>query len=470
MKSLKWYQHLWERKLNEQTHKGEPEQGWLAIKDLLDHRMPVAPESEVPLDSSVAAKSIAAKLATWLSYILPAAAMIYGAVYLINIDRTKESKNVKTKNRSEHRFGIGNSAMDSLKNGNEGSKGGYDSLKIKDDSLKIKDNSVKLVDYGFKAIDYYSKAKKINKTKQAKDAKKSTVSTAAAYVTNRPVLTSIHIVSKDIYVQNSVPLLSGRIVQNRRFEYLDTSSLMPLPIFRSFKKNNSLNLNSKVFSVKRIKPIPAIKVTRRKTKGKHQNLKDEIDVSSNSYGIGVGGNINKNTTFYIGAFGTKKISKRISATAAVLMHSAKSFKGRYNHASYFRPDSNPAFTFSDSRKLKVLEIPLTINYLVTKRIRVSVGPVISFPIKQSGVKLGPITLPRDTIFHGKEVSSIIQTTRSNKMNYGFKAGIGIEIKAIEMSLHYQKLTPYEFKNSLGINRFSNSTLQLGISYKFGTKP
>lgn len=463
MKSLKWYQHLWERKLNEQTLKDEPEKGWLAMKDLLDHRLPVAPESEVPLDSSVAAKSIAAKLATWLSYILPAAAMIYGAVYLINIDRIKESKNVKTKNRSEHGFGIGNSAMDSLKNGNESLKGG-------NHSLKLEDSSVKLVDYGFKAIDYGSKAKKINKTKQAKDAKKSAVSTAAASITNRPVLTSIQIVSKDIYVQNSVPLLSGRVGQSRRFEYLDTSSLMPLPIARSFKKNNSLNLKSKVLSVKRLKPISAIKATRRKTKGKHQNLRDETDVSSNSYGIGVGGNINKNTTFYIGAFGAKKISKRISATSALLMHSAKNFKGRYNHASYFRPDSNPAFTFSDSRRLTVLEIPLTINYHVTKRLKVSVGPVISFPIKQSGVKLGPITLPRDTIFHGKEVSNIIQTTRSNKMNYGFKAGIGIEIKAIELNLYYQKLTPYEFKNSLGINRFSNSTLQLGISYKFGTKP
>ncbi|MBB6239819.1 hypothetical protein HDC90_004481 [Pedobacter sp. AK013] len=216
--------------------------------------------------------------------------------------------------------------------------------------------------------------------------------------------------------------------------------------------------------VKNIK-LPKIKTTKIKQEG-------EIIEPTYSYGVTTGMNVQKgNSSFYAGIFGTYMLSKKWKLAVGVNVNSYQKIIGEFTHPSYYRPDSVPPFTIAATRKVITVDIPLTAAYRLSKNISVKAGPVISFVGKQSEMvaRLNPIANPRDTLYHSKQIDSIlvnIGNTVNNKINIGFTGGISIHIKQFDINGSYQWLTPYKVSNSLGTFKQTNRAFRIGIGYRF----
>jgi hypothetical protein len=390
MKSSAWYQKLWERKLNELPHTGEDDKAWLEMKVLLDEQMPTDASNVEPSKRITTTKSVAAKVGTWLSYILPAAAMIYGATFLYDIENFNRPGTKPSKIKKVQIIKV-------------------DSANVLIDSLSV-ENALQ------------------------------TMEASASNIIPSPT--------------SAYDATDATSIQSKDENNFQGSNLLQVNVRRTNSLSESTNLYRSIQTESRILQQSHVPVN---------------SIPRYSYGISVGTNIHKNQTFYVGGFATIKVSDRMTASAALLVHTPRSFKGTYNRPSYFRPDSNPSFNFTDSRKLAVLEAPLTLDYHITGYLKISAGPVLILPIKQSEIKLGPIQLARDTLFNGNNVINIIRNTKPRSINYGFRTGVGIKMKRLETTLHYQIVNPYEFKNTLGTNKSTYNTIQVGISYNFGKR-
>ena len=429
MKNSAWYQKLWERKLNEHSVNADVDSAWSDMQHLLDQQMPLNPLGGDTVSGALGGKSAIGKLLSWLTYVLPAATIISAAIYLANPDYPIIIKKKTTKVEPQFK-------PDPIKTNQMVDSSAFES---QHDTVLVQTSNAALTS----------------------DTAGLQGASAASHLMNEVTTTDVEPDLKQQLVGNVVELTAAESAQ----------LWAPIPVYiRNLEAHRAPVVKRSTTGITRQRKTKRIKVKEEKVQKiriDRQKLKEEFRPPSSAYGIMAGVNVNKNATMYFGIYGTAKVSKRITANAALQLHTPRTFIGSYTRASYFRPDSNPAFTFTDSRKVAVLELPLTLSYQLTNKLKIIGGPVVSLPIKQSAVKLGVIDLPRDTLFNGNNVIGIIRNTKPNKVNYGFKVGAGAQLKSVGVDLTYQILSPYQFKNSLGTNKHSYNALQIGITYKLG---
>ena len=428
MRNSAWYQKLWDKKLNEHSVTADVDAAWSDMQNLLDQQLPIDPLGGDTLGGAVAAKSAIGKVLSWLTYVLPAAAIISGAIYFMVPDHATavKKKIAKVRHRSNPLPVETNLLIDSAV------------FQSRADTVTVQESN--------EALNL--------------DTAGGQRTSPASQLVNRSTTTT------DTQPDGKQQL-TGNILELPEFKRMELWSSLPPNIpkleasqFTDFKRSTTGIMRYKKTGGIKVKPEKVQKI-----KVKRQGTREEF--KSPAYGIVAGVNVNRNSTMYFGVYGTVKVYKRITANAALQLHTPRTFIGTYTRASYFRPDSNPAITFTDSRKIAVLELPLTLSYQLTSKLKIIGGPVVSLPIKQSAVKLGVIDLPKDTLFNGNNVIGIIQNTKPNRVNYGFKVGAGVQLKSVGIDMTYQILSPYQFKNSLGTNKHAYNTLQIGITYKLG---
>ncbi|TDO20682.1 outer membrane beta-barrel protein [Pedobacter duraquae] len=188
-----------------------------------------------------------------------------------------------------------------------------------------------------------------------------------------------------------------------------------------------------------------------------------------SYGISTGANLRKDVTnLYVGIFGSYGIGKNFQVSAGLNMNSYEMIAGEFSHASYFRPDSLPAFTIADGRKVIAVDIPIKISYNLSKYLSINLGPMLSFPVSKSAVvsQVNPVADVQDTLNHGKEISKFLGNSLINKAHFGLTGGISIHLKRFDINGTYQLLTPYRITDSLGSYSKRNRFFRIGLGYRF----
>jgi hypothetical protein len=211
-----------------------------------------------------------------------------------------------------------------------------------------------------------------------------------------------------------------------------------------------------------------VKTKENKSKSNIKKSKTDDAPPKYNYGLETGYNVGHGSSLYAGAFGSYQVKSKWLINIGLRLNTYKTISGEYSHQSYYSPDSIPAFKVTDSRKVMALTIPITLEYKLSKNISLKGGPVISMPIKQSGIstRLGAVPDTRDTIYHTQIIDSALKKTVINKVNIGFTGGVSIQIKHLNIEAMYQVLTPYKVSSGLGSYQKSNQNFQIGIGYRF----
>ncbi|RZM22535.1 MAG: hypothetical protein EOO88_29125 [Pedobacter sp.] len=426
MKNSAWYHKLWLNKLNELPLKENADAAWKGMEQLLDQQLPVGNSPS----GTPSPKPAGTTLGTYFSYIISAAAMVgIGAYFTLRTpEQSKINKVAKDKNVVQSTTdtlvpdtliaelpSLDNTGIGRL-NGNRLPERNYQALTLKQ-GLNVEKGSA------------------LNSSRVdgivVSDTSKTTASDS---------LISEKIVNTQPANENSVP---AAIAQQ-------TFPARQLPA--DLSNDDGLTKQQE---------------KQKKHQKRSPKIKTPIETPPYNYGLEAGvSHAEDEKTFYIGISGIYALSPRWLISTGLRMNTARTFTGKYQRESYFRPDSMPAFSFTDKRKVLALDIPLTITYKLSNTISVNAGPAISLPLKQLGIKLGNINQKTDTLMHTKVVYDILNNTKMNRINIGFSTGISLHFSQFDINTRYQFLSPYRFSNEFGDNKFKYRSFQIGIGYRF----
>lgn len=471
MKDSAWYHKLWRKKLTELPLKEDAGSAWAGMKNMLDAQMPVNSGIGHAAGTHIA-KSAVTKIAALLVYILPAAAMIGTAVYFTAPILSKKNQ-ARLKEKHSHSI-IEKTAQKEI------------NPVLIDSTILILDSAGTVQNDSLQKINI-SDSLKENLVKESrriveeKSIHKSSPDSAAnpATAISKNVNLRVANLQRTDWKKSSDEKASGEIGENKpaisnRYPLtsnIDLKSALSIQGFLPSKRNNIL---------RRLpasgKPKTNIKKSNKKTQKfksakSPKSLKSEEIISPPfDYGIEAGLNKGNQSSFYLGAFGTLRLKTRWLLNGGIRITS-ETLSGSYTSAAtYFFPDSLQPFKITDKRKILILSLPLTIEYRLSKMISLNVGPVVSFPIKQSGInyQLGPLINQRDTTSSkSMSVDTILKRTIVNKINLGITGGISFRIQQFYLDARYQKnLNPYKVSSDLGSYQQNKGFLQLGIRYKF----
>lgn len=493
MKNSAWYQKFWRKKLDELPVQQDTESSWPHMKKLLDEHMP-----EIGTGGGSSSKPFGRSLVSLLGYLIPVIAIIaaIGYFYAPGYIKPKNALNQKTK-QQEH--------LDSLKH-----------KQIKDDSTKNDSIGTKalpvtgntFVQNGNPTV-YLNKENNILRKEETTASKTATkIKTlkynSKAYLgltakktgfvsSKRSLFFPRRKLSIDVNRRSIVKTESqgnGNAILSSKGKYTDSvakisseSSYLDGKNERAGSKGTSSHSITQTSTNSSAKPdllkqVPALATAGKKTGSKPDGVKSKNTAKGKkesgfvtppyNYGLETGLNTASKASFYFGAFGSYALNKRLLVNAGVRINSYKQLSGEYSHPSYYRPDSLPPFKIIDSRKLLTLDLPVNLEYRISKTISIKAGPIISLSLKQTGIssKLGPITDHRDTVYYSKEINKAIGSTFISKASFGFMGGVSFQLKKFDLNGSYQLLTPYKVSNDLGSYRKTYHTVQLGISYCF----
>ncbi len=494
MKNSAWYQKLWRKKLDELPLQKDTESAWLNMKKLLDEHIPKTGNEGGNSDNP-----FGISLVSLLGYIIPVAVIIGAIGYYLSIT-SKNVQNQKSKQQVH---------VDTLKHGEIN----LDSTRknITDTKhLQLKPNT--FVKNSNAAVYPNKQSSTVSKTETAtlnlrtkikaltdinslsrvvlperRTSVSSKFSIPSAGIKKRSRLQT-HSVVKTLTKENRKPVLhykgkptdSVDKIIRREYRYLNGKNV------DEYKKatNRQSIIQDSASNIAKFKQIPEIAAIVKKDKDSPiASSKPNNNQSKNiakgkkanvfltppyNYGLEIGLNTSNNVRFYFGGFGSYTLNNRWLVDARVRINSYRRLSGEYSHPSYYRPDSLPPFKIIDSRKLMILDIPVNLEYRISKKISVKAGPVISLLLKQTDIssKLGTIADLRDTVYRSKEINKAINNTIISKVSLGFTGGLNFHLNKFDLNSSYQLLTPYKVNNDLGAYRKANNTFQISIGYRF----
>lgn len=493
MKNSAWYQKLWRKKLDELPVQQDTESSWPDMKKLLDEHMP-----EMDTDGGRNRNSFGAALLSLLGYLIMVIAII-GAIGYFYFPRYIKPKNVQNQKIKQHEV------LDSLKheqiktdhirNDNTGTK----ALPVTVDTFVQNDNPTVYPDKENNILSKEETAAsnsgtRIKILKYNRRGFSVGSSKKTAFVSYKRSLLSTSIKKLNDFHNRSIAKTglkdNGNPVLSNKAKYTDSVTKISSESHYLDGKNEaayskgttdqSITQASTSGSAKPdlLKQVPAITTAGKKTGGKPNGLESKNTAKGKkasifitpryNYGLEIGINTAGKVSFYFGAFGSYALNKRLLVNAGVRINSYRQLSGEYSHPSYYRPDSLPPFKVIDSRKLLTFDLPLSLEYKISKTISVKAGPIISLSLKQMGInsKLAPIADLRDTVYHSKEINKSISSTAISKGSFGFMGGVSFHLKKFDLNSNYQLLTPYKVSNDLGSYRKTYHTVQIGIGYRF----
>lgn len=416
MKNSAWYHKLWLNKLSDLPIKEDADTAWSGMEQLLDQQLPVGNSPS----GTPAPKPSGTTLGTYFSYVISAAAMVGITAYftLRSPEQAKVSKVVKDKN-------IVQVATDTLSS-----------------DTVIHDTIVSDV-FTVDAL-------------PDKLAATSSINSPTPLKTSDPVIRPPAV---PISASIDAVLAINTIPDTDTLDDVKTNN-------RTIAKNVSGQTPARQLPSDLTVDTESAKLDQT-TEKRSVKVKTPINTPPYNFGLEAGVNrVNDENTLYFGAFGTYALSQRWLISTGLRLNTPRSFTGKYTRESYFRPDSMPAFSFTDKRKVLAMDIPLTLTYKLSNTISINAGPIISLPLKQLGIKLGTILQKTDTLMHTKTVYDILNNTKMNRINIGFSTGISLHFSQFDIHTRYQILSPYKFSNEFGDNKFKYRSFQIGIGYRF----
>ena len=497
MKNSAWYQKLWRKKLDELPLEQDARSRWSDMKKLLDEHMP-----ETGTVEGNRVKPSGTSLVSLLGYIIPAAAMIGAIGYfyflvkpeIVQVEKTKQQIHLDMLKHSLIK--IDRMRKDSIYTkqlpltGNAFVKNGNATIYPNKNSNAVNKAETATLNSGtmIKALSGGSRFYQVMLPKRTTSisSKRSLPFTSK----EKPNGLQNHSGVQKIVNENEKQIITNKgkhtdsvdkIISEGRYsngkndaEYSNSTNKQPV----------RQALAGDVAKFDPVKQAPAIAAAVKKDNDQHKvGGKPDVVKSKNTakgkktkvmltppynYGLETGLNTGNNVSFYLGAFGSYAVNKRWLFDAEVRINSYRKLSGEYSHPSYYRPDSLPPFKIIDSRKLLVLDIPINLEYRISKTISIKAGPVISLSLKQTGIssRLSTIADLRDTVYHTKEINKAINNTVISKVSFGFTSGLSFHLKKFDLNGNYQLLTPYKVSNDLGSYRKAYYTFQIGIGYGF----
>jgi hypothetical protein len=497
MKNSAWYHKLWREKFSNIPIKESSDSSWTGMKNLLDKHMPI----NVPVNGSPSV-SLGTKLFKLIGYVLPVVATISAVTYF-NLPLKKENQVANEKKESIHLDSVNSDNINIEEFKDIQSNNHIDTSRIvyaNDNNISIKKNNdvryhsliLNKQPYGYEKSKF---SKNIQFTKTENSDRSLAMfqeiqQTNTVQTVNNPILSKQQdrILGKMEQNIDSSRHLIQKLSPNK-FTLENTLSSMsktsiftvvePAVLFSRGKSRKSLHEqgNEKTKPKdKRAKNINIDKYLKVKDENKHiknksikSGLPNKIVIPPYNYGIEAGMNLGSyENSLYAGIFGDFALKNKWLISIGFNANSNQNISGEFAHPSYFRPDSLPPFIISDARKLTTLDIPLKLEYRLSKTITLNAGTIISLPVMQSLIetKLKPIADPRDTIYHSKEINSALSNTTVNKINIGFTGGISIHARRFDINGTYQWFNPYRIKNPLGFYDRKNRFFRVGIGYRF----
>lgn len=499
MKNSAWYHKLWRDKFDGLPVKDAADASWTGMQKLLNEQMPIGTGGSHGPHLSTGTKLLKVVKIIGYTFSVAAAASAVGYFTLKKSDNKQNEIEEKVKSVFSDSMLVDsnkvlnydeiadstiirdslNGAEDSLNADVEQNKSvGDDVSELEEPARQMENSASKTmrVNAATPVNNKYFVAKESNRVESIEDLNKISLKSSS----------KVEVISNTDQKENSLFGKSGKLLSWPKLHQQEVTYIdLPLKIQRIaipvVKANDFQNSSGNQDNTTRHYDKNAERITNGKNqKGTNISLpkirtnktkqNGSIDPKY-SYGLTSGMNVQKgNNSFYIGVFGSCAFNKNWQLTVSLNANSNQKIAGKFTHPSYYRPDSVPPLIIATTRKLITIDIPLAAAYKLSKHIDLKAGPIVSFVGKQSiGItKLNPIVNPRDTLYHSKQIDSIIVNTNTvnNRVNIGITGGISIHIKQFDVNSSYQWLTPYKLSNSLGSFKQRNHFFRIGIGYRF----
>lgn len=457
MKNSAWYRKIWLKKLEELPVKESAEVSWTAMQQLLDQQMPLSPGQLQPLP-----QTFGTKLIHLLNYIIPAAAIVVGSYFMFfNQPEQPEKKTVNHPKKNKTEIRQLNQKTDTA---------------LLNSGIPILENSVGNLISDSKNKKNVSDHKPYPSTQTASEEFSNRLIGNEHDQPEHPFKIKNDL--KDIPLTESYTIRSGNNyiipqikLEKMNFEQQRITAAALNDVLRTTVNNGIYTSESDLKTASTKKDKRSEKAKRNKKEKKQAErpaVRDvkQIQTPKYNYTLEAGISRGKQTGFQIGALGAYRLHTRWVLHSGIRLNSPRRFSGSYTHASYFRPDSLPAFQFSDSRKLLVADIPLLLEYKLSEAFSLKAGPLLSIPLSQSDFQLGAISKVTDTLMQGKNFLQQLQDTKVKAFNIGFSIGTSLHIRQFDINARYEWLSPYTFSNNFGSFRHRQNTFQIGLGYRF----
>ena len=424
MKNSGWHHKLWSKKLDELHINEDIDASWAEMQSILDKTLPFHHHGAGNGGGTI--KTIGSKIVSLLGYILPAAAMISVVTYIALKEPRPEKPSTRVNKKELQK----------------------DSTRHADAALNSKTN------LKVESLEDTVPSKKETHTDQTEAAVSEPLSVVSAEVPGpgRENLSSSN------YKQLLIPVLTDTLLYGK---LLALQQQQPGVI--------NYMLPAKTGRQKKHSPV---KIKDRKLKTWKAKKKSGLTFASGLVaGAGTGINIyNSGTTFFLeGALGFS-INQKITVNTGLRANTARTMKGVYNFQNYKPADSSmQQLSVVDSRKLTIIDIPLNLEYKISNKMSLRAGPVISFNLKENGIrsKLDTSIYHPIVIHDIQKINTAIDHTRATKVAIGLSTGLSLRIKQFSINADYLKnIRPYKITNDLGTYKNTYNSFQLGIRYNF----
>jgi hypothetical protein len=171
---------------------------------------------------------------------------------------------------------------------------------------------------------------------------------------------------------------------------------------------------------------------------------------------------------YPGLFATFILNKNWGLNTEAQFYSSQTLHTSYTHANQSSVDSTQALSITASGKLYSLIVPVSLVYKTNSHFFIKGGPVISFPIKQTGLtnSFGPAALKADSAYYAQTRATVNGTVYRQNINLGFSAGIGEQFNRWILGVTYlRSLSGYTISSSFGNYKSYNGTLRFSIGFQ-----
>jgi hypothetical protein len=527
MKNAAWYHKLWRKKLDQLPIQDNADAGWAEMDKLLNQHMPVSGQGHG--NSHSAPKPFGAKIISLLGYVVPVAAMVGAAAYLV-VHQPVQRKVSKAKVIHTRQLKQDSLSGSQLK----------DLIQVKDSLLLVKaipdSTHQRYADTTALSHQLYSNTQAsptvktpvvvrnkpaINDNSEIGTAKHKLKGTATALWMSRhaaEIATNTLLAENRLKVSSPLPeafrLVTG-VVRNHQqgstkgaVSSKATEGQSGLPASEGMNANrwndNKLKTDdvpkevaagadllqkqqlneaerNAVLKAGIVNPEQGNKVEPSGTArvrlphvqlSKGGRFKDTKQVNHEppvfNYGLEAGSHTASFAkSFYAGAWGRYSLDQHWLLQAGVRWAIAQPVSGQSKY-NYGVKDST-AFTVLDSRRITTLSIPLQLGYRLFDKVTLYAGPQVSSIIGQSSINshLGTVMNRLDTLGHSRGIDSAFRFTSINKFNIGMSLGLSVHLGQFYLDGRWlRNLTPYKVSIGLGMYRQTYQTLQFGIRYQF----
>ncbi|HVV55015.1 MAG TPA: hypothetical protein VHC47_06815 [Mucilaginibacter sp.] len=479
MKEALKYRKLWQLKRSEWKIDEDPQNDWMAMRDLLDKQLPVETTGRGPKPSSYKGPGLISSLLI----ILSAAAMSYIVYRLtqktVHKEHVVKTRPVKIKNYSGRDTLLslpGNAAASQVK--------WRDSLnemhRMSDQSLPDSSNVMRTAAHG-KNLQPNSPAAgpqalprqkghsqdRVVKVYASQSASKTGYSWVGGYnrlsgAILKKGLTARGIASAGYYLPQSGrnPKISNLVDHNsENYRYL--IELSP----PSIGLNNSIGIITPQYKMI-LFPVPE-KLNKWKSKS------GSASVQRIEWGILTGFNarnsLNIPGDLYYGPYVTYHLGNKLSLNLQVKLLSSEPISGSYIRPNGSRIDTNQkTFRINDSRKVYSLQAPLYVQYALTPYLSLKAGPVFGIPLKQSDGRnsLVPDSIRTDTSYYPGIAGALSKTKYRQTPAYGISLGAAFNLGRFSFETVYLKqLNKQVVGSTLGNYKYSDRAFQFTVGFR-----